>query len=313
MRHHLARNSEPVYERPVSPAPFPPAKTPAMAPEDGRKAAKAARKKLASDRIREKIRLARAAKSLMGAASSPSVPQSPVLQSSEPPSEPRGLEAAALTATAAAGALKVALRPATSRTKRLFDIFGAALCLLALAPVMISLAILVRRDGGPAIFGHRRIGSDGKTFLCLKFRSMCVDAERKLQEHLANNPAARAEWDKDFKLKDDPRITQLGQLLRRTSLDELPQLFNVLRGEMSLVGPRPIVADEVARYGERFIAYRNCRPGITGLWQVSGRNDISYRARVRLDSFYAARWSMTKDLFILIRTVAVVFRRSGAY
>lgn len=232
------------------------------------------------------------------------MPQSP---------KPHGMEAATMTATAAAGALKVALRPATSRTKRLFDILVGSLCLMALAPVMISLVILVRRDGGPAIFGHRRIGSDGKTFLCLKFRSMCVDAERKLQEHLANNPAARAEWDKDFKLKDDPRVTKLGQLLRRTSLDELPQLFNVLRGDMSLVGPRPIVADEVARYGERFVAYRNCRPGITGLWQVSGRNDISYRARVRLDSFYAARWSMTKDLFILIRTVAVVFRRSGAY
>jgi undecaprenyl-phosphate galactose phosphotransferase len=304
MRHHLARNSEPVYERPVSPAPFPPAKVPATPPESSRKAAKAAHKKLASDRIREKIRLVKGKKALTHVSSSPSVPQSP---------EPRGREAATLTATAAAGALKVALRPATSRTKRLFDILGATLCLLALTPIMVSLVILVRRDGGPAIFGHRRIGSDGKTFLCLKFRSMCVNAERKLQEHLASNPEARAEWDKDFKLKDDPRITKLGQLLRRTSLDELPQLFNVLRGEMSLVGPRPIVADEVARYGERFVAYRNCRPGITGLWQISGRNDISYRARVRLDSFYAARWSMTKDLFILMRTVAVVFRRSGAY
>ncbi len=297
MRHLLARNSEPVYERAPSPAPFLPAKVPT--PESGRKAAKAARKKLASDRIREKIRLAKAKPG-----STPVMPQSP---------ETHGIDAATMTATAAAGALKVALRPATSRTKRLFDILVGSLCLMALAPVMISLVILVRRDGGPAIFGHRRIGSDGKTFLCLKFRSMCVDAERKLQEHLANNPEARAEWDKDFKLKDDPRVTKLGQLLRRTSLDELPQLFNVLRGDMSLVGPRPIVADEVARYGERFVAYRNCRPGITGLWQVSGRNDISYRARVRLDSFYAARWSMTKDLFILIRTVAVVFRRSGAY
>lgn len=296
MRHLLARNSEPVYERPPSPAPFLPAKVPT--PESSRKTAKAARKKLASDRIREKIRLAKAK-----ADSTPAIPQSP---------ETHGIEAANMTATSA-GAFNLASRPATSRTKRLFDIIVGSLCLMALAPVMISLVILVRRDGGPAIFGHRRIGSDGKTFLCLKFRSMCVDAERKLQEHLANNPAARAEWDKDFKLKDDPRVTKLGQLLRRTSLDELPQLFNVLRGDMSLVGPRPIVADEVARYGERFVAYRNCRPGITGLWQVSGRNDISYRARVRLDSFYAARWSMTKDLFILIRTVAVVFRRSGAY
>jgi undecaprenyl-phosphate galactose phosphotransferase len=300
VRHLLARNSDTNYERPLAP--------PHDAPHGAAsKAAKSSRKKLASDRLREKIRLAK----LKLEQDAPLASRQPALTAS-----------AAATADAlqplqsalnAAGALTVALRPATSRTKRLFDLLGAAFCLLALAPVMISLAILVRRDGGPAIFGHRRIGSDGKTFLCLKFRSMCTDAERKLKEHLANNPGAQAEWDKDFKLKDDPRITPLGQLLRRTSLDELPQLFNVLRGDMSLVGPRPIVADEVARYGDRFVAYRNCRPGITGLWQVSGRNDISYRARVRLDSFYAARWSMAKDVFILIRTVGVVFRRSGAY
>jgi undecaprenyl-phosphate galactose phosphotransferase len=305
MRHLLARNSETVYERPLSQAPLSPAKAPAKASDSVRKAAKASRKQLASDRIREKIHLAKIEAALKVAQPSASVPQSAEAH-----------QAVALrdeTSYAAGEALPAPLRPATSRTKRLFDILGAAFCLLALAPVMISLAILVRRDGGPAIFGHRRIGSDGKTFLCLKFRSMCTDAERKLKEHLANDPAAQAEWDKDFKLKDDPRITSLGQLLRRTSLDELPQLFNVLRGEMSLVGPRPIVADEVPRYGDRFIAYRNCRPGITGLWQVSGRNDISYRARVRLDSFYAARWSMAKDVFILIRTVGVVFRRSGAY
>jgi len=290
LRHLLARDSETIYERPL-----------ASAPNAPRKAVKAARKKLASERVREKIRLAKIEQSSRGTAPDVVPPPRPATQDS------------VATTSASDQALTVVLRPATSRAKRLFDVLGAALGLMALAPVMVSLAILVRRDGGPAIFGHRRIGSDGKTFLCLKFRSMCIDAERKLQEHLANNPAAQAEWDKDFKLRDDPRITPLGQLLRRTSLDELPQLFNVLRGEMSLVGPRPIVADEVARYGDRFVAYRNCRPGITGLWQVSGRNDISYRARVRLDSFYAARWSMTKDVFILIRTIAVVFRRSGAY
>ncbi|HEY4134827.1 MAG TPA: sugar transferase [Alphaproteobacteria bacterium] len=206
-----------------------------------------------------------------------------------------------------------AMRPASSRTKRVFDLIGASCCLVALAPVMLSLAFLVKRDGGPAIFGHRRIGTDGKTFFCLKFRSMCVDAQERLEEHLASHPEARVEWERDFKLRDDPRVTALGSLLRRTSLDELPQLLNVIRGEMSLVGPRPIVADEIPRYGDYFNAYRDCRPGITGLWQISGRNDVNYRTRIRLDSFYATRWTFMKDVAILMRTVGVVLRRSGAY
>ena len=292
MRNRIATNSEPVY----------PSLAPAAAPHSPRKAAAKAKRKqqLASERIRERIRLAK----LERAAHHGEMPSADAPQ----PTPQTGTALQPVTAN-----LELTLTPATSRSKRLFDLLGAIAMLIALSPIMLALALMVRRDGGPAIFGHRRIGSNGETFHCLKFRSMCVDAERRLQEHLAANAEARAEWERDFKLRDDPRVTPLGQFLRRTSLDELPQLINVIRGEMSLVGPRPIVADEVRRYGDRFVAYRNCRPGITGLWQVSGRNDVSYRARVRLDSFYAARWSFAKDVFILVRTVGVVFRRSGAY
>lgn len=203
--------------------------------------------------------------------------------------------------------------PARSFVKRSLDVVLASTMLVALAPVLISLAIAVRTDGGPALFRHRRIGADGRPFYCLKFRSMCVDAEARLKEHLANNPEAQAEWDRDFKLKSDPRITRLGNLLRRTSLDELPQLINVLKGDMSLVGPRPIVPAEIPRYGDSFTAYLRCRPGITGLWQVSGRNDVDYGTRVELDTRYASNWNIVTDAMILLRTIAVVFRRSGAY
>lgn len=297
MRNLPVRISDTIYEPAVSPR--------AISPKA--KSAQAPRPQRASDRIRAKIESAKRE-----------------LERRPAPTRAEAPQAAGATAAAAAAAVMVntvnvaasaitLLTPAASRTKRAFDVFAAIALLIALSPVMLTLAFMVRRDGGPAIFGHRRIGSNGETFRCLKFRSMCVDAEKRLEEHLAANPEARAEWERDFKLRDDPRVTKLGDFLRRSSLDELPQLINVIRGEMSLVGPRPIVADEVERYGDRFIAYRNCRPGITGLWQVSGRNDVSYRARVRLDSFYAARWSFAKDVFILVRTVGVVFRRSGAY
>jgi lipopolysaccharide/colanic/teichoic acid biosynthesis glycosyltransferase len=142
---------------------------------------------------------------------------------------------------------------------------------------------------------------------------MVMDAEAVLAHTLATDPAARAEWDKDFKLRNDPRVTRLGSFLRKSSLDELPQLFNVVRGEMSLVGPRPIVAAEVERYGLAMEEYRACKPGITGLWQVSGRNDVDYAERVELDRRYAWTWSLKNDLMILVRTLGVVARRSGAY
>ncbi len=203
--------------------------------------------------------------------------------------------------------------PAGSLVKRSVDIAGALLFLLALAPVMLVLALLVRMDGGPALFAHKRIGANGRFFGCLKFRSMCLDAEKRLQDILERDPAARAEWERDHKLRNDPRVTAVGRFLRQTSLDELPQLINVLIGDMSLVGPRPIVRAEVSRYGTAIQEYLRCRPGITGLWQTSGRNDINYDKRVELDTRYARSWSFRQDLVILFRTVGVVVKRSGAY
>jgi undecaprenyl-phosphate galactose phosphotransferase len=203
--------------------------------------------------------------------------------------------------------------PAGRFSKRLFDIVSTALLIALLSPLLLVIAWLARRDGGPVVFGHRRIGAYGQTFKCWKFRTMVPNAEHVLRELLATDPSARAEWERDFKLKNDPRITPVGRFLRVTSLDELPQLFNVLAGDMSLVGPRPIVADEVKRYGAAFHDYARCRPGITGVWQISGRNDVGYRERVELDQNYSRHWSFMRDLAVLFRTPFAVFRRSGAY
>ena len=199
------------------------------------------------------------------------------------------------------------------RTKRAMDLCGALLLLLICLPLMVLIALLVRLDGHPAIFSHSRIGVGNRRFSCLKFRTMHVDAERMLAEHLATDPSARLEWQTTFKLRRDPRITATGRLLRMTSLDELPQLINVLRGDMSLVGPRPIVDSEIAYYGEFFIFYLQCRPGITGLWQVSGRSSIGYEQRVHLDRAYVENWSIRQDLSILLRTPVQLIRCQGAY
>jgi exopolysaccharide production protein ExoY len=197
---------------------------------------------------------------------------------------------------------------------RAFDIIVALAIILFTAPLLIMIALGVKlHDGGPALFGHERIGMGGRTFRCLKFRSMVVDAETRLATLLSADPQARAEWAKDFKLKRDPRITPLGDFLRRSSLDELPQLFNVLRGDMSIVGPRPIVHSEVARYGARFESYCTVRPGITGLWQVSGRSDTSYRRRVAMDAVYARSKCLSWDVKILLLTVPAVFLARGSY
>jgi lipopolysaccharide/colanic/teichoic acid biosynthesis glycosyltransferase len=194
------------------------------------------------------------------------------------------------------------------------NIIVALVALIFLAPVMIAVAMSVfAQDGGPILFAHRRIGRGGRHFLCLKFRTMAVDAERRLADLLAADPDARAEWERDHKLRDDPRVTGLGAFLRRSSLDELPQLFNVLRGEMSLVGPRPIVDAEVAKYGHRFGHYCAVKPGITGLWQVSGRNDTSYRTRIALDCVYARERSLLLDSYIILSTVPAVLSRRGSY
>lgn len=200
-----------------------------------------------------------------------------------------------------------------SRAKRLFDIVGGLGLLVLFGPVMLLIAGLTRLDGGKAIFGHRRVGAGGQPFTCLKFRSMVTNAEEVLQDLLARDPNARAEWDRDFKLRNDPRVTRLGAFLRKSSLDELPQIFNVLRGEMSIVGPRPIVTAEVPRYEELFGYYAVCRPGLTGLWQVSGRSDVDYRRRVELDAAYVRDWSFSTDILIIIKTAWVVVRGLGAY
>jgi lipopolysaccharide/colanic/teichoic acid biosynthesis glycosyltransferase len=190
----------------------------------------------------------------------------------------------------------------------------ALLALIFIAPLMVAVAVAVyAQDGGPVLFAHRRIGRNGRSFYCLKFRTMAVDAEARLAELLASDPAARAEWERDHKLRNDPRVTGVGDFLRRSSLDELPQLLNVLRGEMSLVGPRPIVEAEIVKYGRRFGQYCAVKPGITGLWQVSGRNDTSYRTRVALDCLYARRRNLRLDAAVLFCTVPAVLSRRGSY
>lgn len=185
--------------------------------------------------------------------------------------------------------------------------------LVAAGPLMLVLAWLIRRDGGPATFKHYRVGCGGRLFRCVKFRTMRTDAERVLHELLARDPAARAEWQRSQKLVRDPRVTAIGHWLRRTSLDELPQLVNVLRGEMALVGPRPITVPELRRYGPARWQYLSVLPGITGLWQVSGRNGLSYAQRVALDEYYVRSRSVWLDCRILARTAVVVLTRQGAY
>ncbi|WP_070107025.1 undecaprenyl-phosphate galactose phosphotransferase WbaP [Burkholderia plantarii] len=197
--------------------------------------------------------------------------------------------------------------------KRGFDLIAGGILMIMLLPVFALLAALVARDGGSAFFGHTRIGRNGRKFKCLKFRSMVLDADKVLAELLERDSAARAEWASDFKLRNDVRVTPIGSLLRKTSLDELPQLWNVLRGEMSLVGPRPVVEQEIERYGEDAAYYLLARPGMTGLWQVSGRNDTDYARRVFLDAWYVRNWSLRGDLAILFKTVGVVLHRDGAY
>lgn len=202
----------------------------------------------------------------------------------------------------------------TSRTvKRLFDVIGALSIILILSPILVLIAVVVSRDGGKPIYGHERIGRAGKKFKCLKFRSMVLNSQEVLTNLLENDSAARVEWEKDFKLKNDPRITKIGSVLRRTSLDELPQLFNVLRGDMSLVGPRPIVDKELERYAGEVGYYLMAKPGMTGLWQVSGRNDVDYDTRVYFDAWYVKNWSLWNDVAILFKTVRVVLKRDGAY
>lgn len=199
--------------------------------------------------------------------------------------------------------------------KRAFDIASSTFLLVFLSPVIILISVLVRVDGGPALFIHRRVGLHGKPFGCLKFRSMRVDAQRALAALLEADAEARAEWAESRKLKRDPRVTRIGRFLRATSLDELPQLFNVLVGDMSLVGPRPVVQDELDQYYNRtgVMLYCSVRPGITGPWQVSGRSDVIYSRRLELEADYISKLDLRRDFYILFRTVVVVLTRCGAY
>jgi len=195
--------------------------------------------------------------------------------------------------------------------KRVFDIVVILALLPLLLPIIAILAVFARRDGGKVFFGHERIGQNGISFKCWKIRSMVPDADTRLREYLAGNPKAAAEWALDHKLTNDPRVTRFGNLIRKTSLDELPQLVNVLKGEMTLVGPRPIVADELPKYGNKVQHYLTQKPGITGLWQVSGRNDISYDERVDMDVCYLKRRSFAFDVSIIARTAMAVLGQTG--
>jgi len=201
-----------------------------------------------------------------------------------------------------------------SKFKRLFDFSAALAILLCVSPLLVLIGCIVALGHGrPVLFSHKRIGRGGRTFGCLKFRTMVRDGDQVLAQHFAANPAARAEWIATRKLKDDPRVTRFGAFLRKSSIDELPQLVNVLRGEMSLVGPRPIVRDEVGYYGSRIADYERMRPGLTGPWQVGGRNDVSFDMRVALDCEYASKVSFRRDIVILCRTIPAVLRSSGSY
>jgi lipopolysaccharide/colanic/teichoic acid biosynthesis glycosyltransferase len=212
------------------------------------------------------------------------------------------------------GALRSPPRLHTLDAGRVLDLLVATAALVFAAPLLIGIALAIKlQDGGPVVFAQTRIGRNGVPFRCLKFRSMRVDAEQVLRDLLAADPYAQAEWAADQKLRRDPRITPFGAFLRTSSLDELMQVFNVLRGEMSIVGPRPIVPSEIARYGRAYPDYCSVRPGITGLWQISGRNDVAYRRRVAIDKLYVRSKSLPLDIAIMLKTVVVVLTRKGSY
>jgi Undecaprenyl-phosphate galactose phosphotransferase WbaP len=203
-------------------------------------------------------------------------------------------------------------QPIARLAKALFDLAMASLILFVASPVLLAIALLVRLDGGPAFYAHRRVGIGGRHFHCLKFRTMAVDAEQRLQKLLSENPDLANQWHQQQKLDHDPRITRLGKFLRQTSLDELPQLINVAKLEMSLVGPRPIVDAETIHYREHIAEYYLTRPGLTGLWQASGRSDTTYSQRVGLDVWYVNNWTLWHDIVVLLKTVPAVLKRRGA-
>ncbi|WP_439575018.1 sugar transferase [Phreatobacter sp.] len=219
----------------------------------------------------------------------------------------------ALAFEAAPTALPVQRSMVGSAAKRVADVTLSLVALAFLWPLMVAIALAIRSsDGGPAIFAQTRVGRHGRPFTCLKFRSMVLDAEKVLADQLARDPQSMREWQANQKLVNDPRITGLGRFLRKSSLDELPQLINILLGQMSIVGPRPIVPAEIDRYGESFAHCFSVRPGLTGLWQVSGRSDCNYQTRVALDSRYAATQSFWLDAEIIVKTVPAVLLQHGS-
>jgi len=198
--------------------------------------------------------------------------------------------------------------------KRFMDLALVITGGILILPFLLLIAFLIKiNSAGPVLYKHKRLGKDGKHFYAYKFRSMVIDAQERLTKMLESDPAIKTEWEKNQKLQNDPRITSLGKFLRRTSLDEFPQLINILKGEMSLVGPRPIVDDEVKKYGEDYDRIFSIKPGLTGLWQVSGRSDTDYRDRVTYDSYYLQSWSVWLDLWIIFKTFGVVLIGKGAY
>ena len=203
--------------------------------------------------------------------------------------------------------------PVGMNAKRVVDIVLALSGIILLAPLLIiCFAVTALTSPGPALFKHRRVGFNGKHFDCLKFRTMVTDAPERLRRLLESDPLAAAEWTTNRKLRNDPRITAIGAVLRKSSLDELPQLFNVLKGDMSIVGPRPVTDEELERYSSSISAYLSCRPGITGLWQVSGRSTTTYNKRVACDTFYARNWSMSLDAKIMVVTIPALLVSDNA-
>ena len=207
-----------------------------------------------------------------------------------------------------------ASQPIGGAAKRSLDILIACIALVVFSPLFLMIAAMVKfTDGGSVFYGHRRIGHNGQEFRCMKFRTMVQNGEKVLQDYLRSNPEAYEEWRTTRKLQNDPRVTAVGSVLRKLSLDELPQLLNIIKGEMSIVGPRPVVEDELEMYEASAFYYLQTRPGLTGLWQVSGRNDVSYETRVAMDTMYVKNWSITKDLLIIMRTVPAVCMSRGSY
>ncbi|WP_026619879.1 exopolysaccharide production protein ExoY (plasmid) [Ensifer sp. WSM1721] len=207
-----------------------------------------------------------------------------------------------------------AVRPIGGMAKRSFDIAAASLALILFSPLFLLIMALVKfSDGGSVFYGHRRIGHNGQSFKCLKFRTMVENGDQVLRNYFKANPEAHEEWRTTRKLQNDPRVTVVGSVLRKLSLDELPQLLNIIRGEMSIVGPRPVVEDELELYDSAAVYYLRSRPGLTGLWQISGRNDVSYDARVAFDTQYVQNWSLLADLVIVFKTIPAVCFSRGSY